>query len=302
MRRRGWSLCRGLSALCFFLWSAEYALAQDAADMTGPPDLVAVTDTLDRSVRVVIIDPGHGGNDPGTTGISGVKEKDVALQISRKIAAVLSRDPLLEVHMIRNSDHYVAPWRRGEIATELKGQRYGLFVSIHANAMPNDSVTAGAEVYFLSEARTEHERRVAAVENAPPPTEGVTHYVADESELDGILRELMSLDGHRWSSVLAESLSKGLDDVPTLRNHGVRQAPLAVITNTLMPGVLVELGYLTNRTEERRLGQAAHQQALADGIAAGIYDFLDHYPPGETLGRGAGVRSRVTNTPVGEGR
>ena len=253
---------------------------ESAGNLTG-----LVTDTMDTSVRVIVIDPGHGGNDPGTTGITGIKEKHVVLAVSLRLAELLRQDPTLEVHLLRTRDNYVEPWRRGEIASELKGQRFGLFVSIHANAMPNDSVTRGAEVYFLNEARTEHERRVAAVENAPPPAEGVTHYLAGESELDGILRELMSLDGHHWSSVLAESLAAGLDDVPNLRNNGVRQAPLAVITNTLMPGVLVELGYLTNRAEERRLTQAGHQDALARGIADGIYQFLEHYPPRDGRGQ-----------------
>jgi len=271
-----------------------------ASGQVSESDLLAVADTMDPDVRVVIIDPGHGGNDAGTTGISGIREKDVALEVALRLARILRSDPLLEVHLTRDEDRYVAPWRRGEMATALKGQRFGVFVSIHANAMPNDSVTRGLEVYFLNEARTEHERRVAAVENAAPPAEGVSRWEIGESELGGILRELMSLDGHRWSSVLAESMSGGLDDVPQVRNSGVRQAPLAVVTNTLMPGVLVELGYLTNRAEEARLTQGRHQEALAQGMASGIYDFLEHYPPGQTAADAPAV-SGVSERPQGEG-
>lgn len=247
-----------------------------------------LSDTLDVTKRVVIIDAGHGGNDPGTTGISGVAEKDVALAVARELADVLSLDPGLEVHLTRDADRYLAPWRRGEMAMELKGRRTGVFVSLHANAMPlaKDSTTRGFEVYFLSEARTEHERRVAAMENTAPPSPGVSLRVAGDRELDGILKELMNLDAHHWSSVFAEAVRQGMTSVPNTRDLGVRQAPLAVITNSLMPGILVELGYLTNRTEEARLVNRDHQRNLAWGIADGIYAFFEQYPPGQLGGVG----------------
>lgn len=238
-------------------------------------------DTLDSSVRVVVIDAGHGGNDPGTTGISGVREKDVALAVAKELAIILGQDPGIEVHLTRSDDRYLYPWKRGEVAMGLKGKRSGLFLSIHANAMPGDSITRGFEVFFLSEARTEHERRVAAMENAPPPAEGVAYRIAEDPELDGILRELLNIDAHRWSSILAESIRDGMATAPNTRDRGVRQGPLAVITNTLMPGVLIELGYLTNRTEEHRLSTASHQAGLAWGIAQGVYSFLAQYPPAQ---------------------
>lgn len=239
-------------------------------------------DTLDSNVRVVVIDAGHGGNDPGTTGISGVREKDVALAVAKELAAILGQDPGIEVHLTRSDDRYLYPWKRGEVAMGFKGNRSGLFLSIHANAMPGDSATRGFEIFFLSEARTEHERRVAAMENAPPPAEGVAYRIAGDPELDGILRELLNTDAHRWSSVLAESVRDGMATAPNTRDRGVRQGPLAVITNTLMPGVLIELGYLTNRTEERRLTRASHQAGLAWGIAQGVYSFFAQYPPGQS--------------------
>ncbi len=276
-RGRPWRPCLG--GFAALLLTASQAIAQ------GPPD-PAENDTLDAAVRVVIIDAGHGGNDPGTVGISGVREKDVALAVARELADILSLDPGIEVHLTRDEDRYLAPWRRGEMAMDLKGQRTGVFLSIHANAMPGDSVTRGFEVYFLSEARTEHERRVAAMENAAPAAADVSFRVVDDRELDGILKELMNLDAHHWSSVFAESVRQGMTSVPNTRDLGVRQAPLAVITNTLMPGILVELGYLTNRTEESRLVQSVHQRSLAWGIAEGIYAFFDHYPPGQSGGLG----------------
>lgn len=253
------------------------------------------TDTTSSPTRVVVIDAGHGGNDPGTTGITGVREKDVALAVAHELAEILGYDATLEVHLTRTDDRYLAPWKRGELAMEMKGQRTGVFISIHANAMPGDSVTRGFEVYFLSEARTEHERRVAAMENAPAPSPGTSYRIAGDRELDGILRELMNLDAHHWSSVFAESVRSGMAQAPDTRDLGVRQAPLAVITNTLMPGILVELGYLTNRLEEKRLVTGEYQRNLAWGIAEGVYTFFDHYPPrvgGLDMTRGAGPSGR----------
>ena len=278
-RRLPWRGCAWAGLFC--LAFATPSAAQDDATE-------GVADTLDVTKRVVVIDAGHGGNDPGTTGISGVHEKNVALAVARELADVLSLDPGLEVHLTRDEDRYLAPWRRGEMAMELKGRRTGVFVSIHANAMPlpKDSTTHGFEVYFLSEARTEHERRVAAMENTAPAAPGESFRVAGDRELDGILKELMNLDAHHWSAVFAESVREGMTSVPSTRDLGVRQAPLAVITNSLMPGILVELGYLTNRTEEARLVSRDHQRNLAWGIADGIYAFFDQYPPGHRGGVG----------------
>ena len=117
-------------------------------------------------VRVVVIDAGHGGYDPGSPGADGVLEKDVALAVALALADALEGVPDLEVHLTRDRDVGIPVWERGDMATRLKGERPGILLSIHANAL-DDPYTRGVETYFLSEARTEHERRVAALENAP---------------------------------------------------------------------------------------------------------------------------------------
>lgn len=123
-------------------------------------------------MRVVVIDAGHGGADPGALGVGGVREKDVALGIALELAKRLRREPDLEVHLTRDSDTFVDIWDRGQIATNLKGDRPGVFISIHGNSFPEQRVTRGFETYFLSEARTDHERRVSAIENAPSASRG----------------------------------------------------------------------------------------------------------------------------------
>lgn len=229
---------------------------------------------------VVVIDPGHGGDDPGAVGPTGVREKDVALAVALALADVLEDDPAFEVHLTRTDDRLVPLWERGPVATELKGERPGLFLSIHMNAVSNRTVR-GFETYFLSEARTEHERRVVALENAAMAfgSRGGTDLSGDP-ELGFILNELRNFDHQRWSADLAAVVQERLEGVHPANNRGVKQGPLAVITNSIMPSVLVELGFISNRDEEQMLSDTAFQRSAAQSLAEAIREFFDHYPPG----------------------
>jgi N-acetylmuramoyl-L-alanine amidase len=234
--------------------------------------------------RVVVIDPGHGGEDPGALGPRGIREKDVALAIALELARVLRRNPDLEVHLTRDRDVFVDLWERGEIATKLKGSSPGLFVSIHGNSIPNQRTTRGFETYFLSEARTEHERRVAAIENAPLSLQGQDVDPENEPDLDFILRELRNLDHQHWSNLLAELTQQELEQFHPGPNRGVKQGVLAVLTNALMPSVLVETGYLSHEDEGRLLGEREFQRDTAEALARAIGRFFERYPPGNGVG------------------
>ncbi len=234
-------------------------------------------------VRVVIIDPGHGGRDPGSSGAGGVREKDVALAVGLALARALDSVPDLEVHMTRDRDVSVPIWERGEIATRLKGEHPGILISIHLNSL-DDREPRGVETYFLSEARTDHERRVAALENAPLAVEGGDGGAARNLDpgLDFILNELRNLDHIHWSADLAGVVQDELAMVHPGPDRGVKQAPLAVITNALMPGVLVELGFVSNGDEERVLADPGFQSQAAAAIAQAVQTFFRRYPPGPT--------------------
>ena len=241
-------------------------------------------------VRVVVIDAGHGGADPGVLGPAGIREKTVALGIAQGLAAILRQVPDLEVHMTRDDDTFVDLWKRGEIATDLKGDRPGIFVSIHGNSVPGRRAATGFETYFLSEARTEHERRVAAIENAPLSFQGQGVDAESQPDIDFILRELRSLDHQHWSALLAEFVQDELHDFHPGPNRGVKQGVLAVLTNALMPSVLVEVGYLSDDAEGRLLGEASFQADAAAGIAEAVIRFFERYPPGAGLGGSDGRR------------
>jgi len=243
-------------------------------------------------VRVVVIDPGHGGRDPGARGRGGTDEKDVALAIGRELALVLEDVPDLEVYLTRDSDTLIPIWKRGELATRWKGDHPGVFVSIHANSLPSSvpdfRSTRGFETYFLSEARTDHERRVAALENAAQEYESVDQRLSSDPDLSFILSELRNLDHQHWSALLAGLVQDELGDIHPGPNRGVKQGPLAVITNALMPAVLVEVGFLTNSEEERLLTQETFQENTAAALGAAILDFFVRYPTGAGSARGRG--------------
>ena len=255
------------------------------AAATSAPPAPAATGPASR--RVVVIDPGHGGDDSGARGPGGVREKDVALQIGLALARELEKRPDLEVHLTRSEDRLVPLWERGERATEIKGERTGIFISLHLNA--GSALDArGFETYFLSEARTEHERRVAALENEAfnlGPSESGTR----DQALNGILKELSNLDHQHWSAELAEMVQQDLAPIHPGPNRGVKQGPLAVITNALMPAVLVEIGFISNANEARLLSTSDFQAATARALAKSVDRFFEHYPPGSS---GAPVSTR----------
>ncbi len=239
---------------------------------------------VDDGVRVVIIDAGHGGRDPGAMGPQRSREKDVTLAVALALARQLEGEPGFEVHLTRDDDTFIPIWERGEIATRLKGDRPGVFLSIHANSWNIRSVR-GVETYFLSEARTEHEARVAALENSVVELER-GRAGPDTSELGFIIGELLNLDFQHWSSDLAREVQDELADVHPGPNRGVKQGPLAVLTNAMMPSVLIEVGFITNPNEERTLGQQSFHESVATATADAVRAFFRRYPPGATTAPG----------------
>ncbi|MBI4539545.1 MAG: N-acetylmuramoyl-L-alanine amidase [Gemmatimonadetes bacterium] len=234
-----------------------------------------------RHSRVVVIDAGHGGGDPGAIGRLGTREKNVALHFAQALARELRRDSTIEVRLTREKDVLVPLWQRGEMATRWRGNRPSVFVSVHANSLPRSRAIRGFETYFLSEARTDHERRVAAIENAPLALEGEQRPASEDESLAFILKELVKLDHQHWSALLAEFVQRNLARVHPGPNRGVKQAPLAVVTNALMPAVLVELGFLSNRAEESLLRDQEFRGDAAAALGDAIHAFFRRYPPGQ---------------------
>lgn len=280
----GYFYDRGARELRTFTTVARRPPAQPppavAAATTTPPATNRPAAPRPNERRVVVIDPGHGGRDPGMTGPIGGSpwfvEKEVVLEVAKKLAAVLRREGV-EVVMTRTTDTLIALADRGHIANRSRGD---VFISLHVNA-PGSRNAAGArergfETYFLAEAKTADARRVEAMENEAVKFE--TGADAPKGDpLSFIITDMAQNEHLRESSELAQTIQLGLIDVHPGPNRGVNQANFAVLRRSFMPAVLIELGFGTNRAEATFLSDENNQAHLARTIAESVIAYLDRY-------------------------
>jgi N-acetylmuramoyl-L-alanine amidase len=212
------------------------------------------------SVRRVVIDPGHGGADLGAEGPNGELEKDITLAVARELKRALERRGDLEAVLTRESDENIGLVQRTEFANREGGD---LFLSIHCNAW-YDRGASGVETYFLAPAKSEWDATVARKENSA---------VGAAEDLDFILWDLVQNLYIQESATLAEAVQTRLSDSLGLPNRGVKQAGFRVLVGAFMPAILVEVGFLTNAEEAKRLGSASHQRRIAEALAEAVVDF-----------------------------
>ncbi|MDP1861862.1 MAG: N-acetylmuramoyl-L-alanine amidase [Gemmatimonadaceae bacterium] len=238
---------------------------------------------------VVVIDAGHGGPDRGMSGPAGARRKmyeaDVTLAVAKQLRDVLS-DRGVDLVMTRSTDTLISLADRGRMANRAKGD---VFLSIHVNAAnPRWRDPAGArgfETYFLSEAKTDDERRVAALEN-----EAVKYEVESEANggdpLSFILNDMKQNEYLREASALAQTVQRSLGTVHPGTNRGVKQAGFRVLVGAFMPAVLVEVGFGTNAAESVYLSSAAGQRRIAAAIADATMAYLSRYVERRSVGAG----------------
>ncbi len=231
-------------------------------------------------IGFIILDPGHGGKDPGAIGKGGLQEKDLTLQISKQVEKMLkSRLKEIKVKATRNSDVFIELAERTEIANrELKRGNNGLFISIHINASISSKVS-GFETYFLSQNPTNEEaRKTAALENNVVILERNSGGEKKYDDVDQVEALMMTTQIQRESSLLADSIQKGLGkNINEFRSRGVQRADFFVLRGALMPAVLAEVGFITNVKEASFLKRADYQNRIAKGISDGIVDFIHEY-------------------------
>jgi len=245
----------------------EPGLAAGKTPVKAEPGL-SLAQQLGLSVRRIVIDPGHGGKDPGAMAF-GLKEKDIALKVAQKTAARLRDTYDYEVIMTREIDTSLPLEERTAIANTTKAD---LFISIHVNAHPKKT-TRGVETFYLNLATNTEAMRVAARENATS-----THNISD---LQDILTDLMQNSKIQESSILAKyiqnSMVSGLrkSAYPT-NDLGVKQAPFYVLIGAEMPSVLAEISFISNPKDADRLRQDKYLHEIADQIAAGVVGYVEH--------------------------
>jgi N-acetylmuramoyl-L-alanine amidase len=251
--------------------SHDVARAEPVAIRPAPPEAAgAVVNPLVGN-PLVMIDPGHGGYDPGTQSASGILEKDLALSIARHLADALKARGV-RAQMTRDSDEFISLPERTRRANRADAD---LFVSIHLNSSPNPETT-GIEVYYLNNTTDRATNRLARMENA-----GVTGASAPR---DGNLNYILADLRQNYKATEASTLARMIDTQTVtdldaqlgleVNPLGAKMGPFYVLVGAHMPAVLVECGFLSNSSEAQRLSSAQYQQTLAQGIATAVIRYL----------------------------
>ena len=225
---------------------------------------------------VIAIDAGHGGEDPGARGKSGLLEKNVSLALSRKLARIINATPGMKAVLTRDGDYYVG--LRERIATSRKAEA-DLFVSIHANAFKHREMRGGA-VYVLSPrgATNEHARWLAHKENSADLVGGM-ELQGKDSELAAVLIDLSQNATMEASFDVGSRILKQMGGVNVLQKPVVQQAGFVVLKAPDIPSVLIETAFITNEEEEKLLRSAEYQDNMAQSIFDGIRGYFQSYRP-----------------------
>ncbi len=237
---------------------------------------------------VVVIDAGHGGDDPGTIGTNKTKEKDITLAIALKLGKLIENKlPDVKVVYTRKTDEFIELYRRGQIANQANGK---LFISIHCNSVPRKPNPAnGFEIYLLRPGKTESALHIAERENAVIKLEqNYEQRYQQLTEENFILLSMAQSAYVKYSEQFADILQKQMAKNIELQNNGVKQAGFYVLVGASMPNVLIETAYLSNKHDEKILRSNGGQQRIAESIFNAVKLYKQHYEKSLEEGSGAG--------------
>jgi len=229
--------------------------------------------SVDRSDSVVVIDAGHGGHDSGALG-EGKREKDLVLQITKKLYKEF-RSEGYDVYLTRSSDTFLKLGQRTRIADKKDAK---VFISIHANAIANKSKfnkVEGVETYFLQKTRDAKSQRIAARENASV-LQGADR-LSKNVIIDSVLNGPKIIESHKLAIDVQNNMIKNLkSEYKNVKDGGVRPAPFYVLVGASRPSILVEVGYITNPKERKRLFTSDYQEEIVEGIVEGVGKYMDN--------------------------
>ncbi|MDZ7266393.1 MAG: N-acetylmuramoyl-L-alanine amidase [candidate division KSB1 bacterium] len=242
-----------------------------------PSTVLRNLETVRQKWRIdtIVLDPGHGGRDPGAMASDGTREKDITLQVAKRLKHLIEEKLGLQVVMTRESDVYVSLTQRTSLANAAAGK---LFISLHCNANRSRRVN-GTTTYFLGPAKTDEALEVALLENS------VVKYDTDapadaQSEEDFILTAMAQNAFNHESEDLAAIIQEEMSLAVGLPDRGVQQAGFRVLVGASMPNVLVEMAFISNPREARLLRDAAMQERMAHAIMNSIKRFKEKYETG----------------------
>jgi N-acetylmuramoyl-L-alanine amidase len=249
--------------------------AQNTVKNTRPKPLAASVNVSSKRIaekakrKVIVIDPGHGGKDPGALGRLH-KEKDLTLRFAKALKKALAKTGKFQVYLTRDKDRFIALKSRVDIARKHKAH---LFISLHADSNPNKKAK-GLSIYTLSETASDAESAaLAARENKSDIIDGIDLGEADEDVAD-ILIDLLQRETMSKSNALAEMLINALKRRVALLHRSHRFAGFRVLKAPDTPSVLIELGFLSSRDDERRLASPAYRAQVASALTKGITRYL----------------------------
>jgi len=232
---------------------------------TGDRSLIRA---LGLKIGRIVIDPGHGGHDTGTIGPNGLQEKDLVLDVGRRLGKLLETRLGAEVVYTRKDDTFIPLETRTAIANQ---ERADLFVSIHANSS-RDPSARGVETYYLNFTSSPDALEVAARENAV--SEKSIHELGDLVKKIALKEKIE--ESHEFASDVQEALHSGLASKnPDIRNRGVRKAPFIVLIGANMPSILAEISFVSNPADERKLETPEYRQRIAESLYRGIAKYVN---------------------------
>ena len=258
-----------------------------------PAKSTAQGDTLTRVLGLklgrVVIDPGHGGNDAGTTGPNGLREKDVALDVAKRLGALIQERLGSEVVYTRTDDTFIPLSRRTAIANQRKAD---LFLSIHVNSSPYTGVS-GVETYYLSLNGTRDALETAMRENA-----GSDKNIGDLQDLLKKIALKDKVDESREFALRVQSslLTMSPRAARSSKDRGVKRAPFVVLIGASMPAVLAEVGFITNAQDETQMKRSEHRQKIAEALFKGVSAYsnsLSHFQVAHQANRVAAKPSGI---------
>jgi len=228
---------------------------------------LSLAQQLGLGVRKIVIDPGHGGKDPGASAF-GLKEKDIVLNIAKKLAPILAKKTNAEVILTRETDIFIPLEERTAIANTNEAD---LFISLHINAHPSPKVH-GLETYYLNLSTNAEAMRVAAFENATS-----THQMSDLQDiLSDIMKNSKINESSRLAGFVHNSLCNGIEGVQKkkFKDLGVKQAPFYVLIGAEMPAILIEIAFITNHADSKILQTDSFLNIIASDIVEGIQSYI----------------------------
>ncbi|MDY4841638.1 MAG: N-acetylmuramoyl-L-alanine amidase [Alphaproteobacteria bacterium] len=232
----------------------------------------AAAEKRSKAQKIIVLDPGHGGQDPGAIGVSGVYEKNITLSAARELKKILDAKGEYKVYMTRNRDVFIPLRERVKIARRYKAD---LFLSIHADSALNHNAK-GLSVYTLSEKASDKEAAALAERENKADVIAGLNFAEHSKEVSDILINLAQRETLNRSSEFATFMVSEMRKSCKLLDNTHRFAGFAVLKAPDIPSVLLEMGYLSNRSEEKLLRQLSYRQKLAKSAAAAIDKYFDN--------------------------